>query len=277
MVLPSDRSDETTKRMKEAVIKQCSIEASRSDDEAKLLYQTRLDSEIDGSVVRPYCIPHVEGRRKKERRWVKNNRVLVGEEFNFHHHSREELINFAVSKRDDPDFLLGEMEGLYLDEFPAPDGGDPVYMVSDNGNHRRLVYACIDLPEICALVQCAPTKQWHYYWKDRSRAAAKIIIWFQYLGLIDSVAWGLDDETLIIEGRDNLVGWLLPDARLPSLSAMLLEVHIRTEALNKQFMLDTEFLTLLRSKVRRRFSIEFAYLRSRISKTAQNTSSPRPS
>lgn len=268
MAEKTGRCVEAEKRMKEALREHCASEASRSHSEAKLLYEERLHSEINDRVVPPYCIPYVEGGRKQEWRWVKNSNVLVGKEFDFYHHSPEEVVGFAISHRGSSDFLLDEMRGLYLDEFPAPNGGDPVYMVSHNGNHRRLVYACIGLPHICAVVQESLTNQWCYYWRDDSHAIKKIIVWFLCLGLLDKDPLNEEGQTLIIEGKDNVAGWLLPDVHLRSVSSMLSEIEDRAEALNRRFHLEPDLLNLLRSKTRRRLSLEWSYLRYRFRKPA---------
>ncbi|WP_216402820.1 hypothetical protein [Arcanobacterium phocae] len=248
--------------MKSVVKKHCSAEALRSEEETRLLYEKRLEWEINHSVIPPYCIPEVDGSREHKREWISSDLFVLEQGFSFYHHSKAELLEFSVANRADADLHLNDMENLYLDEFPSPHGSDPVYMVSANGQHRRLVFACIGIPTIRGCVQKAPTSKWRYYWKEHNHAAAKLIIWFQHLGLISSTSLNGERETLIIEGPDNLAGWLLPDAYLQSVSAMLSQVQARAEAINSRFGLDLHLLELFRSKHRRRLSLELAYLKS---------------
>lgn len=261
--------------MEEHVRQHCAVEEKRSHKEASSLYRQRLNDEISRAIISPYCIPSA-GIRKHEREWINGDRISLEQGFSFYHHSPDALLEFAVQYRGDADLHISDMDNLYLDEFPGIVASQPIYMVSTNGQHRRLVYACIGLPAIRACIQKAPTNQWKYYWSHQNHEAEKILIWFHYLGLIDDMSCQ-DRETIVFEGKGNLAGWLLPDARLGSVGAMLKEVQKRAEALNRRFGLDPELFNLLCSKTRRRLSLEWAYTCNRLCISRQNTSSLRPS
>ena len=242
----------------------CALEASRSEADVRREYQQRLESELENAVIPPYCFPQVEGGRKHEWEWLAPDSFVLKQGFSFYHHSKDDLLEFSITRRGDAELHLSAMGNLYLDELPSPAGEESIYIVTSNGNHRRLVFACIGIPAIRARVQKAPTKRWGYYWQDRNHAAAKIICWFRQLGLIDEVLFDDDPETVFIEGRSNLAGWLLPSAKQRSVSSLLSEIQERADALDRRFGLDAELLNLLRSKTRRRWSLEWSCLRDKL-------------
>lgn len=243
--------------MESLVRQHCSTEATRPETEAVNLYTNRLEREIAHSVYTPFCLPYIAEGRKNEWEWVDTNKVALKQGFSFYHHSRDQVLEYSVAHRGDADLHLRDMDGLYLDEFPNPLNSESVYMVSSNGEHRRLVFSCIGIPRIRACVQKAPTTIWRYYWKSQNRTATKIFLWFKQLGLITFIK-KIEQETLIFEGPNNLAGWLLPDSQLGSISNMLDEIQARAEALDERFSLDADLMKLLRSKIRRRFSLELA-------------------
>lgn len=150
------------------------------------------------------------------------------------------------------------MSGLYLTEYPGIIDSQPIYMVGDNGRHRCLVYACIGLPYTKAHVQKSPTVKWKFYLKKHKRSALKMFYWFSFLGLIDKFV--RENNAIIFESRHNLAVWLLPNGNLSSLDMMLEDVQNRAEAINFRFGLDAKLLSLFRSPIRRRFSLEYAFM-----------------
>lgn len=245
--------------MEESVREHCAIEDKKSSDEALFLYRQRLDDEIARALITPYCIPGY-GMRSKECGWVKCSQVALDEDFDFYHHTQDEVTEYAVVNRGNAELLISSMSGLHLDEFPGIAESEPIYMVSVNGNHRRLVYACIGLPVIGATIQRTVSNKWRYYLQGKNRSAIKVLFWFKQLGLIDSCKL-VDDKTIVLEGKNNIAGWILPDARLGSVGAMLRDTQRRAEALNERFGLEPELLMLLCSRTRRRVSLEWAWMR----------------
>lgn len=70
--------------------------------------------------------------------------------FSFHAHTPLEVLNYAIRRRGDADWLIQEMEDLRVRECPFPFSEDDrrVYMVGQNGNHRSALYKAIGLPDI---------------------------------------------------------------------------------------------------------------------------------
>lgn len=147
-----------------------------------------------------------------------------------------------------------------MDEFPAPACDGHVCMVSANGNHRSLVFACIGIPWVSARVQKAQGPRWRYIRADRGHAAEQVVSWFERIGLITRVKQGADGGTLIVEGPDNVAGWLLADPEGGSLRRMLAELQERAELVNTRFDLDQQTLSLLKSPIRRRVSLQYAWI-----------------
>lgn len=244
--------------MEESIRKHCAFEALRSADEATHLYSERLNNEITRALVEPYCVPCTRVSSEDTLDWVPMMNIAMEKGFDFFHHSKSELLNFAVMNRGDADAHINTMSGLCLIEYPGIVDNQPIYMVGDNGRHRCLVYACIGLPYTKAHVQKSPSVKWKFYLKKHKRSALKMIYWFSYLGLIDRFV--RENNTIIFEGRYNLAVWLLPNGNLSSLEMMLKDVQNRAEAINSRFGLDTKLLGLFQSPIRRRCSLEYAFL-----------------
>lgn len=243
------------------IINLCSNALKTSDNEAKQNYQKNIDNEIDKSVRVPFCKPFSEQPRQKIREWVPSSEIRLEFGFDFYHHSKKEIIKYAVENRGNYNQLIDDMNGLYLDEFPAPSINGKAYMVSVNGNHRRLVYSCIGLPKVSAEVQKISGNKWTFYWRGQNLNAKKLLIWLKYKGIIERIEkYPNDDFTLVISDASNISGWIIPDPALHDLNKMICDMQDRANLLKKSFSgLDDKVSSLLKSPIILYLSIQYTY------------------
>lgn len=214
----------------------CSDASKISDNEARQYYQGNIDNEIEKSVREPFCKPFSEQPRQKIREWVPSSEIRLVFGFDFYHHSQQETINYAVENRGNYNQLIDDMNGLYLDELPAPSASGKAYMVSVNGNHRRLVYSCIGLPKVLAEVQKISGNKWGFNWKGRNLDAIKLLKWLKYKGIVERIElYPYDDSTLVISDASHISGWIIPDPAKHDLKKMIFDMQERANLLKKSF------------------------------------------
>ncbi len=247
----------------------CALEARRSDSEAQSLYQDRLREQLERKLTQPYCIPYVEGGRKHLRKWVNSSQIYVHSDFTPYHHSVEEIVEHAVEKRADIESLYRDMNQLYLDEYPFP-GGRKVYFVSQNGHHRRLVFACIGLPKLEACVQEPQGDVWRYFCELPRPDVIKVLRWFLDVGLLDN-AEIRSSNLILIEDAGSLGAWLLPDSqRCIGLDGLLSEIRLRADSISPHVEIDDRILNILNSKVRRYLAVQVVDLKYRCHRFLKN-------
>lgn len=216
------------------IIDYCKKASEISENDASINYQRNIEDEINKSVRVPFCIPFSEQPRQTIREWIQLSEIRLAYDFDFYHHTKEEIIEFAVKKRGDHTFLMESMNGLYLDEYPAPNNSGKAYMVSDNGQHRRLVYSCIGLPKVLAQVQKTSGNKWRFYWKRQDKNAFKLLKWLKYKGIVEYIEL-VDYDTLVISDASNISGWIIPDPELNSLYRMINDMKERGKYLKSSF------------------------------------------
>lgn len=135
------------------IVDHCRKASEISENKASPNYQRIIEAEIDKSVRVPFCKPFSEQPRRKQREWIPLSETRLEFGFDFYHHTKEKLLEYAVENRGNYNVLMEEMNDLHLDEYPAPSASGKAFMVSVNGHHRRLVYCCIGLPKVLAHVQ----------------------------------------------------------------------------------------------------------------------------
>lgn len=207
----------------------------------------------------PYCIPFSEQPRQKICEWVQSSDIRLECSFDFYHHTKEEIIEYAVKNKGNYNLLMETMNDLYLDEYPAPSASGKAYMVSANGQHRRLVYSCIGLPKVLAQVQKISGNKWMFYWKRQERNALKLLKWLKYKGIIECIE-RVDRDALIISDAGNISGWIIPNPDLHSLWQMISDMKARAEFLNRSFEgLSDKVSSLFKSPILLYLSVQFTY------------------
>ena len=140
--------------------------------------------------------------------------------------------------------MMEDMNGLSLDEYPAPSASGKAYMVSDNGNHRRLAYSCIGLPKVLATVQKTSGNEWRFFWRRQDKNAFKLLKWLKYKGIVECIEQ-VDYYTLVISDASNISGWIIPDPDLKSLYRMINDMKCRAKYLNSSFNGISDKISLL--------------------------------
>ncbi len=182
----------------ENIIDHCRKESGISEEDAYLCYRKNIENEIARWVRVPFCIPFSENQRQTIREWIQSSEIRLEKDFTFYHHTKEEVVEFAVKNRGDHNLLMETMDNLYLDEYPAPSASGKAYMVSANGQHRRLVYSCIGLPKVLAEVQKTSGNKWRFYWKRQDKNAFKLLKWLKYRGIVECIEQ-VDYNTLVTQ------------------------------------------------------------------------------
>ncbi|MDE6626679.1 MAG: hypothetical protein K2K56_09990 [Lachnospiraceae bacterium] len=241
--------------------KQCNIASKLSDNEARQSYLRNIENEIAKSVRQPYCKPFSEQQRPKIREWVTSSDIRLVSGFDFHHHKKDEIVDFAIENRGNYNLLIDDMNDLYLDEFPAPSASGKAYMVSVNGNHRRLVFSCIGLPIVSAEVQKTVGNKWRFFWRGQNLNAKKLLKWLKYKGIVERIEQYPDDMfTLVISDASNISGWIIPDPNLHDLKKMICDMQDRANILKNAFSgLDDKVSSLLKSPILLYLSIQYTY------------------
>lgn len=239
----------------------CGNASKISDNEANQNYQRNIENEINKSVMEPFCKPFSEKSRPKIHEWVPSSEIRLVYGFDFYHHSKTEAIKYAVENRGNYNQLIDDMNGLCLNEFTAPSASGKAYMVSSNGNHRRLVYSCIGLPKVSAEVQKISGNKWLFYWKGQNLNAIKLLKWLKYKGIVERIEqYPHDYSTLVISDKNHISGWIIPDPALHDLNKMICDMQDRANLLKKSFSgIDNKVSSLFKSKILLNLSIQFTF------------------
>lgn len=215
----------------------CEQEKNKQKELIEREYTDRLNTAINLAVYKPYCIPYVEGGRSKKKEWININSFRLEYGFTFYHHSKSDLLEYAIKNRGNPDvhlYAMRDTDQVNVDEFPAPGKTGKVYMISSNGNHRTLVFYSMGLKYIEANVQKIIDNKWRYYWKNQSPAAATVLTWFKKKGLINNITY-IDKDTIIFDGKCNIAGWIMPSSESGSLFRMIREIKKRLKFIKQSF------------------------------------------
>lgn len=241
------------------IIGHCRRASEISENDASLNYLRNIENEIDKSVRVPFCIPFSEQPRQKIREWVQSSEIRLKIDFDFYHHTKEEIVEFAVKNRGNYNLLMESMNDLYLDEYPAPSASGKAYMVSVNGQHRRLVYSCIGLPKVLAQVQKTSGNKWRFYWKNQDKNAFKLLKWLKYKGIVECIE-KVDHDTLVISDANNISGWIIPNPDPNSLYQMINDMQERAKYLKCSFNgLSNKVSLLFKHPFILYLSIQFTY------------------
>ena len=183
-----------------------------SETELKIIFEKRLEEEKEKSVIEPFCKPYSYSQFKKD--IVLNDEVVLEKSFNFYHHSESELVEYALKHRNNIQLHINSMSDLWLNEYPAPNESGRVFMVSNNGNHRRLVFKCLDLKFIEANIQYLNKKRgsWRYYFHRPNSFMIMLLKWLIFNKRIE-VEY-LDSRTYLITDSSNLIPWILPNSEI---------------------------------------------------------------
>ena len=212
--------------------------SKETDEELYREYEKRYNEAFSKTVMRPYCIPSLEKIRKTGKGEIEADCLLVDNSFSPYHHTKEKIIEYAINIHDDierieEDFQNGE--GLCVDEYPA--FPNKVYLVSENGNHRSLVYKCIGLSKVKAQkIQYSSQNQWRYCYRDSIDLPWILISWFYKNNLIDKLLWDKSERTFSFESN-YAVGWILPEPSY-SLFIMIKEMKKRLSLIEVAFKND---------------------------------------
>lgn len=241
------------------IIDHCRKASKISKNDALLDYQRTIEAELDKSVREPFCKPFSEQPRQQICEWVQSSEIRLESGFDFHHHTKDETVEYAVEKRGDYNLLMEDMNDLWLDEYPAPSDSGKAYMVSVNGNHRRLVYSCIGLPKVFAHVQKTSGNQWRFFWRGQNANALKLLKWLKYKGIVECIE-RVNRDTLVISDASNISGWIIPDPDLKSLKLMIKDMQDRAEYLNRSFNgISKKVSLLLKNPFLLYLSIQFTF------------------
>lgn len=241
--------------------KHCKLEADKEDKYVQEVYSSRMNAAINTSIIKPYCIPIDEGLNDRVVEWISSNDILLEKGFGFYHHSPEEVINFAIENRGNFEYILKSMNDLYLEEIPNPFKNGYTYMVAENGQHRRMVYNCLDLPVVKASVYKTSGKSWKYYSRGYNHTVLKILVWLLDLGLINQIEKE-DYKFFLIQGKNNIAPWILPNPEHGNLYKMIKDMKERITCLEKAFPdCNKEIPPILKSKLLWKYSLEKSYIK----------------
>lgn len=239
----------------------CLREAQRKpDSDLRNEYRHRLENEDNQRLVKPYCQP-TRGRGGYEHtEWVATKDIFLESDFDYHHHSKDEILDYSIEHRGDYKRHHDSMRGLWLDEYPAPNDKGNIFFVGTNGNHRRLVYSCIGLPHSYAKVQALNENKWVYY--STNRSAFRLLNFFFLYALIDWIERD-DQNSCTFTASHPVTLWLLPDPNLGSLSNMFEDIKRRLESIESVFgPISSRKLDVLRSPFRLRLLLAWYELKS---------------
>ena len=214
----------------------CEKQGQRKREEIEEEYLNRLKHAINTAVLKPSAIPRTTISREECKEWIDISDFRLEEGFDFYHHTKEDLYEYTIQNRGNADIHLYAMRNdgqVWVEEYPKPDNKGKAYIISQNGNHRSLVFYSMGLKYIEANVQKMEGDTWWYYWKYRNPYVLKVFIWFMNRGLIDNVRF-LDGDTILFDGKNSLAGWILPNAE-GSLFRMIHEIKKRLELVKKAF------------------------------------------
>lgn len=195
-------------------------EAARPEHEVRPEYAQRLTAALDRWVHVPVGHPvRVPDSSDREFSWIDPRHVVVVATFHPYNHTRKEILEYAIRERGNASQHLRDMRlggGFWVEELPSP-GPDPIYRVTNNGNHRRLVFEMLGLPFVHARVAPCLPDQWSMIDDQWSGSAnAGMIDVFTHLNLVtvtvdeyagdDPRAWRITDPT-------RCMGWVWPSRK----------------------------------------------------------------
>ncbi|MGT2715887.1 hypothetical protein [Streptococcus respiraculi] len=207
---------------------------SCSESDIESIFEKRLLHAKETSVIKPFCIPNGYAKLKED--IILNDEVVLENDFSFYHHSEDEIVKFALENRENIKLHIDSMSDLYLDEYPAPNLLRRVFMVSTNGQHRRLVFECLGLERIRARIQFIKDKQrsWKYYFRKQNIPMNMVIEWLVSKGRIEKIE-PLDSKTILIKDSSQLIPWILPDSEISSFSKIRKDILKRLQLIEKSF------------------------------------------
>ena len=205
-----------------------------SEAELKIEFEERLLQAKQTSVKKPFCIPNGHERFKKE--LVLSDEIVLDNGFSFYHHCEDDIVKFALENRENGKLHIESMSELYLDEYPAPNVSGRIFMVSTNGQHRRLVFVCLGLKKIEARIQFVERKRrnWRYYFHQKNLPMEMVIEWLISKGRIEKIE-RLDRSTFLIEDNTQLIPWILPNSEISSFSEIRKDMLERLQFVEKSF------------------------------------------
>lgn len=204
-----------------------------SESELKIIFKKRLEEAKEKSVFKPFCIPYSHSEYKKN--IVLHEEIVLEKGFHFYHHSESELVEYALKHRNNIQLHINSMSDLWLDEYPAPNESGRAFMVSTNGNHRRLVFKCLGLKFIEANIQYLNKKRgsWRYYFYRPNSFMIKLLNWMIFNKRIE-VEY-LDSRTYLITDSSNLIPWILPNSEIFKASDIRKDMLKRLNLVEKSF------------------------------------------
>lgn len=127
------------------------------------------------------------------------------------------------------------MSELWLDEYPAPNESGRIFMVSDNGRHRSLVFKCLGLKYIEANIRYLNKKKssWRYWFDKPNSFMIMLLKWLIFNKRIE-VEY-LDSQTYLITDSLNLIPWILPNSEIFKASAIRKDMLKRLNSVEKSF------------------------------------------
>lgn len=210
-------------------------ETARPEHEVRAEYAHRFAAALDRWAYEPVGHPvSVPGSRDDAFAWIDPRHVVVDATFSPYHHTPEAMLEYAVTERGNASQHLRDMrlgDGFWVEELPSP-GPDPIYRVTINGNHRRLVFEMLGLPFVHARVAPCLPDRWTMLESPWSQSAnADMGDVFAHLGLATvteedawagGTAWTVTDPT-------RCVGWVWPSRKDdPTLAAWETSQRLRT-------------------------------------------------
>lgn len=179
-------------------------QAERLDADVLEEYTSRWREALDWPGLNPVAFPGFRGQGGQTPGWFDPARVLV-ERTTTLHHTDQEVLDFAIRNRGNHAIHLQSMQDLWLDEYPVPAGCEPLFKISNNGHHRRLVFHIVGYSLVAGNIQrCGPG-----IWTV-SREQARWLRLFEVAGLADVESDG--PSYFRISDATSVTGWVLPPA-----------------------------------------------------------------
>lgn len=205
-----------------------------SESELKIIFEKRLEEALEKSVFKPpFCIPYSRSNFKED--IILSDEVVHDKYFTFKRYSKSELVEYALKHRNNSQLHINDMSDLWLDEYPAPNESGRIFMVSDNGRHRNLVFKCLGLKYIEANIQYLNKKKgsWRYWFDKPNSFMIMLLKWLIFNKRIE-VEY-LDSQTYLITDSSNLIPWILPNSEIFKASAIRKDILKRLNSVEKSF------------------------------------------
>lgn len=194
----------------------CRQQSSLTDEQVSSEFKRQFHHKSLRRALHPWCIPYSVSGRQITNKVVSPDQILEEINFDFYHHSPQEIIDYSIDIRKHPRIILSDMDGLMLDEFPGV-AGKHIYMISSNGHHRSFVFSTLGLKHVLANVQICNGNVWRYYIGrniHQIRTGRSILRLFLQLGIISACDQDTIDQCEYhISGPYNVAGWILPELK----------------------------------------------------------------